>query len=61
MNNSAELNRNVNNSELKQFAIKELDDPLRSLILAEKDELDAIDFIAKAQTWLRLLRMQTRK
>lgn len=47
--------------ELKQFAINELDDPLRSLILAEKDELEAIDFVAKAQTWLRLLRMQNRK
>lgn len=43
---------------LKDFAIKKLDDPLKSVILAEKDEMSAEEFIAKVPTWLNLLHVQ---
>ena len=42
---------------LKQFAFEHLaiDNPLREILLSEKDELDVFDFIVKMEIWFRLL------
>tara|TARA_B100001971_G_scaffold133594_1_gene123367 strand:- start:948 stop:1166 length:219 start_codon:yes stop_codon:yes gene_type:complete len=42
---------------LKQFAFEHLvvNNPLREILLSEKDELDVFDFIVKMEIWFRLL------
>jgi hypothetical protein len=46
----------VNMRSLKQFAFKMLPKelPLRDLLLTEKDELTAQEFIIKLEIWLKL-------
>jgi len=46
---------------LKDFAMRNLpeDSKLRILILSEKDELDAKEFIAKLGIWLKLLKLES--
>lgn len=41
---------------LKDFAFTRLprDSPLRDIILAENDEIDALTFLARISLWLRL-------
>jgi hypothetical protein len=48
----------VNIGTLKQFASQVLpkDSPQRDLLLTEKDELPAEEFIVKLEIWLKLLR-----
>lgn len=46
----------VNIQRLKDFAFTEIprDWVLREIILSEHDELDVIEFIAKAEIWIKL-------
>jgi hypothetical protein len=48
----------INIRTLKQFAYELLpkESPLRDLLLTEKDELPADEFIIKLEIWLKLLR-----
>lgn len=48
----------MNISSLKQFALENLRERsvLREVLLSEKDEMLPVEFIAKMQTWLFLLR-----
>lgn len=50
--------RSVDIRLLKDFAFAEIrrDSLLRELLLSERDELDAIEFIAKIDVWLKILR-----
>lgn len=49
---------NVNLRPLKQFALEKLRERsvLREVLLSEKDEMLPVEFLAKMQTWLFLLR-----
>jgi hypothetical protein len=51
----------VNMNKLKEFAISNLPEGsrLREILLAEKDEVDPEEFIAKVGIWLKLLRMES--
>ena len=53
-------NRSICNIRvLKNYAVDlPKDSRLRDLILAEDDELDAEEFLAKMDLWLKLLRME---
>ncbi len=46
--------------KLKAYALDSLHlgSPLRDLLLAQRDELDACDFVAKVDDWLKLLRLE---
>ena len=46
---------------LKQFAIENLSSPsqLKAVLLSERDQLPAVDFLAKMDVWLRLLNIET--
>jgi hypothetical protein len=47
-------------TRLKDFAVDSLprDSRLREVILNERDELDAAEFVAKIDVWLKLLRTE---
>ena len=46
---------------LKKFATENLSSPsrLRAVLLSERDQLPAVDFLAKMDVWLRLLNIET--
>jgi hypothetical protein len=48
----------INIRSLKQFAFEMLpkESPLRDLLLTEKDEMPAEEFIIKLEIWLKLLK-----
>ena len=52
--------RAVNISELKRFAAKRLpiNSPLRNVLLSERDQLTAKDFLVKMDIWIRLLNIE---
>jgi len=43
---------------LKIFAQKNLSGPLREVLLVEHNELTAVEFLAKMEIWLTLLRYE---
>lgn len=55
-----EANRRVSMRKLKDFAFEKMpkSSPLRDLLLAEDDELDAEAFFAKTDVWLKLLKRE---
>ena len=48
---------------LKEFALREIppDCPLREILLAEKDEIDADEFIVKVPVFLRLYSLKNKR
>jgi len=53
------MTKTVNIRRLKDFALNEMpkDWILRELLLSEhKEELDALEFVTKAEVWLKLAR-----
>lgn len=52
--------RNVNLGSLKQFAADNLShrSALRTILLGERDEVPPVEFLAKLQVWLALLRCE---
>jgi len=50
--------RRINIRRLKDFVFTELSRSwiLREIILSERDELDASEFVAKAEIWLKLVK-----
>lgn len=52
--------RIINIRPLKQFAVEKLraHSVLRDVLLAEKDEMSSVEFVAKMQTWLFLVQRQ---
>ena len=53
----------INMRKLKEFAFSELPRSwiLREIILSERDELEASEFIAKAEIWLKLAKVKDDK
>ncbi len=51
--------RQVDIRPLKEFGLCKLskEDPLRGLLLSDRDLLDPSEFLVKTEMWLRLLRM----
>jgi hypothetical protein len=51
----------LNLRSLKEFACQNFpsDMPLRSVILAEDDEIEAATFLSRLKIWLQLVSMQT--
>lgn len=47
----------INIRELKKIARK-LDDPLKSLVLSEPDEMEIEDLISRGDLWLKLCEIQ---
>ncbi len=47
---------NVNIQGIKEKAMK-LGEPLKSLILSEPDSMSREDYLAKSETWLKLLQI----
>jgi hypothetical protein len=45
---------------LKKFATENLSSPsqLRAVLLSERDQLPAVDFLAKMDIWIRLLNIE---
>ena len=52
--------RAVNISGLKRFATENLSSTsrLRAVLLSERDQLPAVDFLAKMDVWMRLLNIE---
>ncbi|MEM3465388.1 MAG: hypothetical protein QXO75_07840 [Nitrososphaerota archaeon] len=61
MATAPETSAKLDMRRLKDFAIRNLpeDSKLRILILSEKDELDAKEFVAKVSVWLKLLTLES--
>ena len=57
---TSERTNAVNVRPLKAFASTRLprDCPLRQVLVAERDTLNANEFLAKMETWLKLLRLR---
>ena len=55
---SQPVTRPVDITRLRNFAAEKLphESPLRDILLQEKDQIPAAEFLAKLQVWLALLR-----
>ena len=51
------VEQTINIREVKEYA-QRLPDPVRSLILSSRDEMDREEFLTKLLEWRKLLRMQ---
>jgi hypothetical protein len=57
------MKKMIDMRSLKEFALRELpaDWPLREILLAEKDEIEADEFIVKVPIFLRLSSLKNKK
>ena len=58
---TTQISHKVNLKKLKEYALTNLpkNSHLRDLVLSEKDEIDAEEFVVKISMWLKLIRMES--